>query len=428
MISNQYLSLYIETYGCSANQNNTEIMLGLIKSAGLEITNNPKIADLLIINTCIVKGPTENKIKRRISDLLNLNKPLIIAGCMPSVRKFHGKNIYLLGISHIRDILKLIRKISEGKYNKIEFLSKKNEVKLCIPKLSYRKKIGITQISEGCLGRCNYCITKLVKGNLFSYSEEKILENINQDLKSGCKEIWITSQDNASYGLDSGKYKLPELLSKILAIKGNFQVRLGMMNPNHVLPILSELIEIYKHEKMYKFLHLPVQSGSDKILLAMDRKYKAKDFLKIISKFKSEFPGITIGTDIIVAYPFESEQDFQDTKKLLQEVRPDVVNISKYWAMQGTRAALLKQIPAKLAKSRALEIQKLHLKIALENNKALINTEQTCLVNEQTGTNCLARTNDYKLIIIRSSKNLLGKIVKVKIKKAFSHYLISDLI
>ncbi|MFH1500409.1 MAG: tRNA (N(6)-L-threonylcarbamoyladenosine(37)-C(2))-methylthiotransferase [archaeon] len=420
--------IYIETYGCSANQNNTEILLGQLKSAGLEITSNEKIADLLIINTCIVKGPTENKIKRRISDLQKLGKPLIVAGCMPSVRKLHGTNTYPLGIDHTKSILNLIRDISVGRYSEKKYLSKRHEEKLCMPKISYRKKIGITQISEGCLGNCNYCLTKLVKGSLFSYSEEKILKNIQSDVKSGCKEIWITSQDNAAYGLDSGKNQLVHLLKKILEIKGKFKLRLGMMNPNNILPILDELVEIYKHEKMYKFLHLPIQSGSDKILKSMNRQYKVKDFLKIVEKFKSEFPSMTLATDVIVAYPSETEEDFTKSLNLIKRVCPDIINISKYWPMKKTKAAELAQVDVKIAKKRALETQKLHLKIALENNQKLINTEKKALVNEQEGSNCLARTSDYKLVVIKSKEVLLGKTVTVKIISTRSHYLIAKLI
>ncbi len=364
--------IYFESYGCTANQNNTEIMKGLVRQAGLELTNNIDIADLLVINTCIVKEPTEKKIERRISDLLKTGKPLIVAGCMPEVRasRLRNKNLYLLGVHHVKEIVKLVRKIYENKYDE-EFLSKQDELKLLQPKIPKQDKIGVTQISEGCLGNCSFCIVRLAKGSLFSYPEERILQNVESDLKSGVKEIWITSQDNAAYGLDFGERKIPKLLREILSLPGKFQVRLGMMNPNNVLPILPELIEIYKHKKMKKFLHLPVQSGSDKILKKMNRKYKVKDFLKIINKFREEIPFLVLSTDIIVGFPGESEADFEKSLKLIEEIKPQQLNISRYWAMKGTRAANLKQIPVKIAKERARKIQSLFLEIKGTNKKLI---------------------------------------------------------
>ena len=422
--------LYIETYGCAANQNNSEIIKGKLIESGLQLISNEKLADIIILNTCIVKEPTENSIKQRIAELETLNKPIIIAGCMPEVRKswLRRKNIYLLGISHTTEITKLIRRVIENKYKESEFLEKSKEIKLNCSKQNKNKLVGITQISEGCQGNCNYCQVKLVKGDLFSYPQEDIVENINRDIKQGCREIWLTSQDLAAYGLDrNDKTAFTNLLNKVLAINSNFKLRLGMMNPNHILPIIDELIEIYKNLKTYKFLHIPVQSGSNKILKLMNRKYSADEFTKIIKKFKNNFPEMIIATDIIAAYPGETDPDFQETLNLLNETKPDVINFTRYWAMNGTRAAKLEQLDRKIASRRAAEVQKLHLEISLENNKKYEGRELVVFVNEQEGTNCLARDENYRLVVIRTEKNILGKKLKVKITKAFSHYLLAEI-
>jgi len=366
--------IYFRSFGCAANQNNTEIMKGLCLASSLEITNNPDIADLLVLNTCIVKEPTEKKIERKLQDLRKQypEKPIIIAGCMPEVRAnsklLQQKNIYLLGTHHIKDLPRLIRKIYENKYKEEEFLSFKYEEKLCLPKIPIRKGIGITQISEGCLGNCSFCIVRLAKHKLFSYSQEKIIENVKRDLKAGAKEIWLTSQDNASYGLDRGKRELPILLEKILNLRGNFKVRLGMMNPKNVLPILPDLIEIYKHEKMKPFLHLPLQSGSDKILKAMNRKYSVSDFLKIIEKFRKSIPRLILWTDIIVGFPGETESDFKKTLETIKKIKPDFINISRYWPMKGTPAANLKQLPVEVVKKRVKKLMEVYKKIKQHKN------------------------------------------------------------
>ena len=339
-------------------------MKGLVRQAGLEITNNPDVADILVINTCIVKEPTEKKIERRISDLIKLypKKPLIIAGCMPQVRKIKQENIFLLGTHHIKDITKLIRKIYENKVDE-DFVSERNEEKLCLPKIPEKRDVGITQISEGCVGNCTFCITRLAKGKLFSYSEEKILKNIKNDLQSGAKEIWITSQDNAAYGLDKGKRKLPDLLRKILSLKGKFKVRVGMMNPENVLPILDELVEIYKHKKMKKFLHIPVQSGSNKILKLMNRRYKVEDFIKIVDSFKKEIPDLTLWTDIIVGFPGETEKDFEESLNLVKKIKPSFINISRFWVRKGTLAEKMKQLPQQEVKKRVKKLTSLFKEI-----------------------------------------------------------------
>lgn len=423
--------IFLETWGCAANQNNSEIIKGKLIESGLQFTDNPDIADMLILNTCVVKEPTENSIKRRIQELSSLNKPIIVAGCMPQVRKKwleSQKNVFLLGISHIKEVTKLIRRIINNNYDNLEFLDSKKEVKLNCLKIRNNKLIGISQISEGCLGKCSYCQVKLVKGNLFSYPQEEIIENIKQDLASGCREIWLTSQDLASYGLERNDNKaFIKLLKKVLSINSKFKLRLGMMNPNHVLPVIDDLIEVYKDERVYKFLHIPVQSGSDKILKLMNRKYTAQDFISIVNQFKQHFPKGTLATDIITGYPGEGEPEFQETLELINKAQPDVMNITRFWPMKSTRAASLLQVDRKIASNRASEVQKLHLQISLENNKKYENQIINILVNEQEGTNCLARDENYRLVVIRSKDKSVGKTIKTKVTKAFPHYLFGEI-
>jgi MiaB-like tRNA modifying enzyme len=362
-------TIYLETYGCAANQNNSEILQGLLERQGFIFVSKPKLANLAIINTCIVKGPTRQRMISRIKELANFPY-LIVSGCMPDVeserikkisRKVNPKiKLGLVGTKHIKDIIKTVKAMIENKES--IFISQKKEIKLCLTKTPRRKNIGITQISEGCLGNCAYCIVKLAKGKLFSYPQDKILKNVKQDLIM-CDEIWITSQDNAAYGIDSRKVKLPQLLKKILYLKGNFRVRLGMMNPSSLLPIVDDIIEIYKNEKMKKFLHIPVQSGSNKILRLMNRKYNIQDFLYIIEKFRREIPNLVLSTDIIVGFPQETKEDFEKTLKLIKKIKPEVLNISKFWPMPGTIATRMKQIPVKEQKKRAIKLMNLYKKI-----------------------------------------------------------------
>jgi len=430
--------VYFETHGCTANYNSTEIMKGLVKKAGLNLTSNMNFADLIIINSCIVKEPTEEKIRRKIQDLLNedKNSKIILAGCMSKINKDKfenqiGKRLFLLDVSHSKNILNLIQDISNETYESEKYLKPRNEIKLELPKISKEKFIGITQISEGCLENCSYCIVKIAKGMLFSYPLEKIINSVMKDIDSGCREIWITSQDNANYGNDfeENKHNLPELLNKILGIKGNFFVRVGMMNPNSVLKILPELIEIYQHKKMFKFLHIPIQSGSDKILKSMKRNYTKKNILKIIKEFRKKIPEILISTDIIVGFPGETENDFNETLDLIKEIKPEILNFSKFWPRQKTAAAKLQQLNSEIIKDRVKKISKLHLEMCKENQKSWINWEGKVLADQKGfGNTYLARNSEYKLFAVQSKEKILGKIVKVKVKKTMPHYLISEIV
>jgi tRNA A37 methylthiotransferase MiaB len=178
---------------------------------------------------------------------------------------------------------------------------------------------------------------------------------------------------------------------------------------------------------MYQYLHIPVQSASNKILKDMNRYYKVEDFLKIIKKFKKEIPSITIATDIIVAYPEESEKDFQETFSLIEEIQPEQLNVSKFWPIKGTKAALLPQISAEVSKDRAEELMNLFNRIIKEKNEKLIDSVQSCLVYDSFNNNYLARTKSYKLVLVKSIKNILGKLVKVRIVKQERNHLVGEL-
>jgi len=426
------LEIYFETYGCTANYNSTEIMKGLVSQAKLNITQNPDFADLIVINSCIVKEPTEEKIRRRVFDLLKKNKKIILAGCMPRLNreKLQDPNLYLLDTSHIKDIINLIQDIQSNQYEEDKYLKLRKEIKLQQPKVAKEKKVGITQISEGCQGECTYCVVRLAKGNLFSYPKEEIIKSIENDLKSGAKEIWLTSQDCAAYGNDSKQYLLPQLLKEILKLKYHFYIRVGMMNPNNVLPILDELIEIYKDEKIFKFLHIPIQSGNNKILKSMKRKYSREDILKIIKKFRKEFTNIHISTDIIVGYPEENDDDWKQTLELIKEMNPETINPSRIYFRKGTVAEKIskeKRIAEKIITKRTSEISKLHKEICNKNQSEFLDTEHEVLIDQIgfPGT-YLGRDINYKLFAVQSrEKNLLGKKVKVKVKQVSPHYLIS---
>ena len=427
-------NIFIETYGCSANQNNSEIMAGLLSQAGFLITNNEELADIIILNTCVVKSKTESKIKRRIQDLRS--KKIIVAGCMPETDikalKKLNRNLIFIGTHHFKDIVKIIKDYQEkqlGEKEQQEYLKITNEEKLNLPKIPQNKLISIHQISEGCLGECAFCKTRLAKGKLFSYPQENIIKSIESDLQNGAKEIWLTSQDNAAYGFDRDKAELPELLNKILSLKHNFKLRLGMMNPNNVLSILNELVEIYKNKKTYKFLHIPIQSASNKVLRDMNRFYKIEEAEKIINAFQEQIPDITIATDIIVGYPTEREEDHKQNLEFIKKFRPSVLNLSKFSKHKQTPAGKLKELPNKIIKERTTELMKEHRRTAEENKKVFLNKQIEVFIDKKISENLYeARDENYNIVLLKTGKENLGKNVSVIIKEAGVHHLKGEII
>ena len=419
------MKIFIESYGCSANLSDSEVIAGLLKNEGFGIVNSPSKSNLNIINTCIVKNPTEQRMIYRIKELTKLKRPLVVAGCMPKTsQKIIEKinpNASMIGPDSIERIVDVVHAMIEGR--KIIFLKNLRKPKICLPKIRSNPIIGIIPIAVGCLSSCSYCSVKFAKGKLFSYPKEKILEELGTSLKGGCKEIWITSQDNSCYGKDIDS-SLPQLVDEICKIDGEFFVRVGMMNPLHTKQILDELIESYRNEKIFKFLHIPVQSGSNKILEKMKRGYKTEEFIEIIKRFKKEIPNITLSTDIIVGFPGELEEDFQQTVELIKKIKPDIVNISKFGARPNTEAAKLKQLDVTTVNERSFIMHNLVKKTSLENNRKWIGWKGNVLVDEKTKNGFIARNFTYKPIVIKTKENIFGKIVEVEIKDATANCLI----
>ena len=418
--------IFIETFGCSANYNNSEIMAGLLIEAGHSIAKKPEKSDLIIVNTCTVKLPTENKVKKSIRNFLKLKKKIIIAGCMPEVQKDLLKNIApdasLVGPHNVKDVVNVVDKVLKNK--KIEKIGKRNETKLNLPEVIKNPIIQIVQISEGCNGKCTYCIVKLAKGKLFSYPEDEIVKQVKSAVKAGCKEIWLTCQDTAAYGQDINT-NLFSLLKKIIEIKSNFKVRIGMMDPNNLVLILDDLIKILKLDKIFKFLHIPVQSGNDEILKKMKRPYTVDEFKKIIKKLRKEIPEITISTDIICGFPSEIQEQFNDSVKLIKEIKPDVLNISRFWPRPGTKAELMEnQIHGNITKKRSQLLTKEFNKISFEKNKEWIGWKGPVLIDEKgKGNSFVGRNYCYKPVVVKSKKDLLGKEINIKVNEVTNHTL-----
>jgi MiaB/RimO family radical SAM methylthiotransferase len=250
------------------------------------------------------------------------------------------------------------------------------------------------------------------------------VKEVKKAVLEGCKEIWLTSLDSGCYGFDFGS-NLAKLLEEICKIEGKFFIRVGMMNPLHAKKILDELIKAYENEKIFKFLHLPLQSGSNRILSLMRRGYSSEDFLEIVERFRKAFPQLSLSTDLIVGFPSETEEDFELTLKLIEKVRPSVVNISKFGARPGTEAKKMKELDAKTINERSFWLSKIVKEISLKENEKWIGWKGEVLVDEIGKRNSFVGRNfAYKPIVLKSEEKIFGNFVEVEVKDARENFLV----
>ena len=417
--------IFVEAYGCSASFADSEMISGLIVNGGHTLATNSTESDLNLIVTCSVKDTTANKMMYRIKSLKT--KPLIVAGCLPkaekeNVEKF-SENASLLGPNSLGKTLEVINSTLGGR--KQIALEDSDLSKVGLPKVRLNPTVGIVEIASGCMSECTFCQTKLSKGDLSSYRLGDIVRQVQTEIKEGCKEVWLTSTDNGCYGLDIGT-DLPSLVNAVTEIPEDFMIRVGMMNPMYMPRIKEKLIESYDNKKVFKFLHIPVQSGSDKVLNDMKRGHTSQTFREIVKMTKEKFTNFTISTDIIVGFPSETEEDFQKTIQLLDETKPDVVNLSKYSARPGTDAAELKQINASEVKRRSKVIFDQINNISLESNKKWIGWKGKVLFDENTEEGIKGRNYAYKPIAV-NDKVKIGDSYIVEITDATRKRLIGKI-
>ena len=429
--------VFVRTFGCSSNTADAEFMRGCLVEAGFSLVENARDADVLVFNTCAVKSPTENRIIEELKEAAKMQKKLLVSGCLPAINferlsrqvKFDG----ILGPSSAGKIVEAVQRVLRGE--KIQWLKEddRTEMKplLALPRCASNPVVSIVPAAQGCLGSCSYCCVVFARGSLRSYSIDEVVRRVRSDLHSGAKEVWLTAQDMACYGRDIGA-NLPELLKAVCSIdESDFLIRVGMMTPNYVLDMLDSLIEAFLDEHVFKFLHLPVQSGDDTVLKQMNRFYSVSDFREIVSSFRKAIPDITIATDVICGFPGESNEAFQRSLRLIEEVKPDVVNVSKFFPRPRTKAERMtgKVSPAEV-KRRSQNLAKLVKQISAQKNAGWKGWTGKILIDEkgkQPGS-WIGRNFAYKPVVVRSEDaSLLGTLVNVRVVKTFQTYLAAEL-
>jgi len=401
------MKFYIETYGCTANFGNSQDMAKALQKLG-HIPSPLDEADIVIVNTCIVTEKTERKILQRLQ--LLQGERLVVAGCLPvalpeSIRHIACERMGLLSGSAAARVSDLFGNSLSCTYAAGKSIALSPEIDdLC----------GIVNVAEGCNGVCSYCIVRMARGLLVSRKSDDVVCDVENLAARGVVEIQVSAQDTAAYGSDRGT-NLAELLERLVQVPGDFRLRVGMMNPNSALCIQEELIRAFYSPKVYRFLHIPVQSGSDRILKSMGRRYSAKDFMNIVDAFRSDHPNITIITDVIVGFPGETDLDFIATMDLMESLKPDKVNVTKFSRRPGTVAARLYDMPDRIKKDRSREITRLWQKIAAQRNRRYQGKVLDAVVTEcgRRGT-MKARAGNYLGIVVKGVP-LLGSHIRIEV-------------
>jgi threonylcarbamoyladenosine tRNA methylthiotransferase CDKAL1 len=422
--------VWIEAYGCSASMADSEMIGGILKEAGYEIATKRSESALNLIVTCSVKDTTEHKMMSRIRTMVKSGKPLVVAGCLPKADKARiesaSSSASLIGPNSIDKAPDAVSSALSG--DRLVALKDSQLDKINIPRVRLNPVISIVEIANGCMSECTFCQTKIAKGRLRSYRIGDIVREIKSDIKSGCKEVWLSSTDNGCYGRDIDT-NLVDLLQACCSIEGNFKIRVGMMNPMYLPAILDRMVSLFcENDKLFKFLHIPVQSGSDRVLRKMKRGHTSKTFIDTVQAFRDKIPEMTISTDIIVGFPSETEDDFKQTINLLERSQPDVVNISRYAARPKTEASGWKEmkVSSQVSKERSEYLHDLTRRIAKKRN-SIWREWQGEIVIDETGKVMQGRNYAYKPVVISSSTSsstanaaadrqiLLGDMVNVKI-------------
>jgi threonylcarbamoyladenosine tRNA methylthiotransferase CDKAL1 len=424
-------NVHIKTYGCSNNFHESEVMGGLLQEKGYAVSVEND-SDVILLNVCTVKGDDSAFDHVKKACVAHADKKILVGGCVTKeLRELvlkHYPDVSFFNTHNLQKVASVADKAVAGK--SVVERTPDSGVRILLPKIRANPLIDILPISSGCTNYCTYCSVKQIKGGVKSYPVEQIVAQVKRSVAEGVKEIYLTSQDTAAYGADTGVL-LPVLLRAILSVEGDFMVRLGMGNPNHFVKYVDDLVSVFEHPKLYKFLHIPVQSGNNRVLESMKREYTVDEYKYIVRKFKEKIPEMTIATDVICGYPTETAEEFLDTLNLIKEVPPVALNISRYKIRGHTPAATMEQVPADVKKERSRILSAAFFAVAEKESLQWLGWEGNVIVNEAGRFQTVkGRNYCYKQMLIPGTLDdfPLGSIVRVKVVEALRFDLKCELL
>lgn len=431
----------ILTMGCQLNENDSEKIAGMLECMGYIKTNNFEESDIVVFNTCCVRENAEDKLFGKLGEVKRLkeNKGTIIAigGCMmqeehmtSKIKESYPYVDIIFGTHTLHKLPEDIYKVIQKRKRVEDILDIDGEVFEGLPiKRNSDKKASVT-IMYGCNNFCSYCIVPYVRGRERSRKPEHILREIKQLAALGYKEITLLGQNVNSYKGEGDIANFSQLLNAIEKIDGIEIIRFISPHPKDFTDDVIDVIA--KSNKISKLIHLPLQSGSTNILRLMNRKYSKEQYLDLVKKMKEKIPGVSFSTDIIVGFPGETEEDFEDTLDVVSKVNFEQVFMFIYSKRVGTPAAKREeQVDEKIKHERFDRLKQLVDGQVEQNNLKYIGTTEKMLVEGLSKTNedmLTGRTSTNKVVVFKGNKNLIGQVVNVEIKSEHKWYLKGDII
>ncbi|WP_027340253.1 tRNA (N6-isopentenyl adenosine(37)-C2)-methylthiotransferase MiaB [Halonatronum saccharophilum] len=433
----------IITYGCQMNEHDSEKLAGVLEGEGYKATKELEKADIIILNTCCVRENAELKVYGKVGQLKRLkeeNPDLIIGicGCMmqqdevvKEIKEKYRHVDIVFGTHNIHHFPELLQKAKEDKNPLVRVWDESKEL---IPDMPVQRtddyRAWVT-IIYGCNNFCTYCIVPYVRGREKSRPLENIVGEIKGLVEDGVKEITLLGQNVNSYGNDfEDGTDFADLLAAINEVEGLARIRFMTSHPKDCSDRLIEAVA--KLDKVCPHFHLPVQAGSNNVLKAMNRGYTREEYLELVSKIRESNPEASIGTDVIVGFPGETEEDFQDTLDLFKKVKYDMTYNFIYSKRTGTPAAKKEdQVSEEEKKERLQRLIDLQKNISMENNQKYLGETVEVLVEGESKNNpdrLTGRTDTNKIVIFESDEDLTGELVDVKIDKVQSWTLYGNLV
>ncbi len=432
--------VYIRTYGCQMNEYDSEIMAGLLNNSGYHLTDNLEEAKIIILNTCYVREKVKHRIYSRLGELRKLKekKPDLILGLSGCLVQREPEEVlhrapyldFILGTSNFYQLPEVLEEISgndnrekqvKKRCTRVVRAEKNRIIPENLPKLRKRRFTAYIPVIRGCNNFCSYCNVPYVRGRERSRLPDDILKEVEELCRQGCREVTLLGQNVNSYG-KNGKENIDfaDLLSLVNRIEGLRRIRFTTSHPKDLSDKLID--QMARLDKVCEHLHLPVQSGSNKILSRMKRGYTRKHYQNLVDKLRQAIPEITLTTDIIVGFPGEEEEDFRNTLELVETVGFDGAFTFCYSPLRGTEAAQLEErIPAEISGERLRRLIELQQAILLKKNKSLVGRKFEVMVegiSKKNPDEVEGRTRGNKIIIFPGGKNLIGRFIWVEIVKA----------
>ncbi|HPU00631.1 MAG TPA: tRNA (N6-isopentenyl adenosine(37)-C2)-methylthiotransferase MiaB [Bacillota bacterium] len=431
------------TFGCQANEFDTEVLAGMLESLGYRPAASPEEADIIVVNTCAVRRKPEEKVAAllgRLKSLKEKKESLIIAvgGCMiqqPDVaaelaRRFRHVNLFF-GTHALPRFPQLLQQAQVSRRPLID-IEENGDCREGLPMRRSSSFRAWVPVIYGCNNFCSYCIVPYVRGRERSRPFDEIVREVRSLAEKGYLEVTLLGQNVNSYGhdLDEGR-DFADLLEALDRIDGLSRIRFLTSHPKDLSPRLIKAMR--SGSKICEHLHLPAQAGSNRILQLMNRRYTRERYLELVERLREAIPGIALTTDLMVGFPGETEEDFQQTLALVEEARFDQAFTFIYSPRRGTRAAEMKkeEIPADEKRERLRRLARLQNEISLQINRTLVGKRVELLVEGKSKNNPAmqsGRTRTNKLVHFAAEEDLTGKLVEVEITAAYTWYLAGKLL